>query len=132
MKVRELMTRDVVTIGRNDTLAAADELMKTKRFRHLPVMEERRLAGMLSERDLFQAALSTAMNFGQKAQMEFLKTIRVKEVMTDEVVTIGPEADVQEAARLLLERRIGSLPVMEGGKLVGILSETDLLKVIAG
>ena len=71
MKVRELMTRDVVTIGRNDTLAAADELMKTKRFRHLPVMEERRLAGMLSERDLFRAALSTAMNFGQKAQMEF-------------------------------------------------------------
>ena len=52
--------------------------------------------------------------------------------MTDEVVTIGPEADVQEAARLLLERRIGSLPVMEDGKLVGILSETDLLKVISG
>jgi CBS domain-containing protein len=132
MKVRELMSRDVATIGRNDTLAKADEVMKTRHFRHLPVVEEARLVGMLSERDLFHAALSTALNFGQKAQTEFLKTILVKEVMTDEVVTIGPEEDMKEAARLLLERRIGSLPVVERGKLVGILSETDLLKVIAG
>jgi CBS domain-containing protein len=132
MRVRELMTTDVATIGRNDTLAAAGELMRTRRFRHLPVVEENRVVGMLSERDLFRAALSTALNFGQKAQQEFLKTILVKEVMTDEVVTIGPEAEVKEAARLLLERRIGSLPVLEGGSMVGIVSETDLLKVIAG
>jgi CBS domain-containing protein len=132
MKVRDLMTRDVTTIGRNDTLAVAEELMKTRRFRHLPVVEEKRLVGMLSERDLFHAALSTALNFGQKAQQEFLKTILVKEVMTDEVVSIGPEAEVKDAARLMLDRRIGSLPVLEGAKLVGILSETDLLKVIAG
>jgi CBS domain-containing protein len=96
------------------------------------VVEEGRLVGILTQRDLFHAALSTALNFGQKAQKEFLKTVVVKEVMTDEVRSIGPGADVKEAARLLIEHKIGCLPVVENGKLVGILSETDLLKVIAG
>ena len=132
MKVRELMTTDVATIGRNDELTIADDIMKMKRVRHLPVLEEGRLVGILTQRDLFHAALSTALNFGEKAQKEFLKTVVVKEVMTDDVRTIGPDADVKEAARLLIEHRIGCLPVVENGKLVGIVSETDLLRAIAG
>ena len=132
MKVRELMTTDVATIGRNDELTIADDIMKMKRVRHLPVLEEGRLVGILTQRDLFHAALSTALNFGEKAQKEFLKTVVVKEVMTDEVRTIGPDADVKEAARLLIEHRIGCLPVVENGKLIGIVSETDLLRAIAG
>jgi CBS domain-containing protein len=132
MKVRELMTTNVETIARNDELTIADDIMKMKRLRHLPVLEEGRLVGILTQRDLFHAALSTALNFGEKAQKEFLKTVVVKEVMTDDVRTIGPEADVKEAARLLIEHRIGCLPVVENGKLVGLVSETDLLRVIAG
>jgi CBS domain-containing protein len=132
MKVRELMTTDVATIGRNDELTIADDVMKMKRLRHLPVLEDGRLVGILTQRDLFHAALSTALNFGEKAQKEFLKTVVVKEVMTDEVRTIGPDADVREAARLLIEHRIGCLPVVENGKLVGIVSETDLLRVVSG
>jgi CBS domain-containing protein len=132
MKVRELMTKDVATVGRNDELNIADDVMTMKRVRHLPVLEEGRLVGMLSQRDLFHAALSTALNFGSKAQKEFLKTVPVKEVMTDEVLTIDPNADVKEAARRMIEHKIGCLPVVENGKLVGIVSETDLLRVIAG
>ena len=132
MKVRELMTTDVATIGRNDELTIADDIMKMKRLRHLPVVEEGRLVGMLTQRDLFHAALSTALNFGEKAQKEFLKTVVVKEVMTEEVLTIDPGADVKEAARLLIEHKIGCLPVVENGKLVGLVTETDLLRVIAG
>jgi CBS domain-containing protein len=132
MKVRELMNADVATVGRNDELTIADDVMKMRRVRHLPVVEEGRLVGILTQRDLFHAALSTALNFGEKAQKEFLKTVVVKEVMTDEVVTIDPSADVKEAARLIIERKIGCLPVVEKGKLVGIISETDLLRVIAG
>jgi CBS domain-containing protein len=132
MKVRDLMSTDVATIGRNDELTIADDIMKMKRLRHLPVVEEGRLVGILTQRDLFHAALSTALNFGEKAQKEFLKTVVVKEVMTDEVRTIGPDADVKEAARLLIEHRIGCLPVVDNGKLVGIVSETDLLRAIAG
>lgn len=126
------MNADVATVGRNDELTIADDVMKMRRVRHLPVVEEGRLVGILTQRDLFHAALSTALNFGEKAQKEFLKTVVVKEVMTDEVVTIDPSADVKEAARLIIERKIGCLPVVEKGKLVGIISETDLLRVIAG
>jgi CBS domain-containing protein len=132
MKVRDVMTTDVATVARNDELTIADDIMKMKRIRHLPVVEEGRLVGILTQRDLFHAALSTALNFGEKAQKEFLKTVVVKEVMTDEVRTIEPGADVKEAARLLIEHKIGCLPVVDQGKLVGILSETDLLKVVAG
>ena len=132
MKVRELMTTDVATIGRNDELTIGDDIMKMKRLRHLPVVEEGRLVGMLTQRDLFHAALSTALNFGEKAQKEFLKTVVVKEVMTDEVLTIDPGADVKEAARRMIEHKIGCLPVVENGKLVGLVTETDLLRVIAG
>lgn len=126
------MTTDVATIGRNDELTIGDDIMKMKRLRHLPVVEEGRLVGMLTQRDLFHAALSIALNFGEKAQKEFLKTVVVKEVMTEEVLTIDPGADVKEAARLLIEHKIGCLPVVENGKLVGLVTETDLLRVIAG
>jgi CBS domain-containing protein len=122
MKVRDVMTTDVATVGRNDELTIADDIMKMRRIRHLPVLEEGRLVGILTQRDLFHAALSTALNFGEKAQKEFLKTVVVKEVMTDEVRTIEPGADVKEAARLLIEHKIGCLPVVDKGKLVGILS----------
>jgi len=132
MKVRELMTTDVTTVGRNDELTIADDVMKMKRLRHLPVVEEGRLVGILTQRDLFHAALSTALNFGEKAQKGFLKTVVVKEVMTDEVLTIDPGADVKEAARRMIEHKIGCLPVVENGKLVGIVSETDLLRLVAG
>jgi CBS domain-containing protein len=132
MKVRDLMSTNVATLGRNDTLTLADDVMKSKRIRHLPVLEDGRLVGILTQRDLFHAAMSTALGFGEKAQKEFLVTVPVKEVMTDEVVTIGPDEDVKSAARKMLELKIGCLPVVEKEKLLGLLSESDLLRVVAG
>jgi CBS domain-containing protein len=130
MKVAELMTTDVVTVGRNDELSVADDIMKMKRVRHLPVLEDGRLVGLLSQRDLFLAALSSAMGFGQKASREFLKSVPVKEVMTDELVTVEPSQEVKAAARLMIDRKIGCLPVVDGGKLVGLLTETDFVKLV--
>lgn len=129
MKVSELMSKDVKTIERNDELSIADDIMKMERIRHLPVVEGGRLVGMLTQRDLLHAALSTAMGFGQKASDEFLKTVPAKEVMTDEVITIAPSEDVKKAAQLMLERKIGCLPVVEGGKLVGLVTESDFVKL---
>ena len=130
MIVKELMTADVVTVGRNDELSVADDIMKMKRVRHLPVLDDGRLVGVLSQRDLFLAALSTAMGFGEKASQEFLKTVPVKEVMTtDEVITIGPSDDVKVAARSMIEHKIGCLPVVDDGKLVGLLTEGDFVKL---
>jgi CBS domain-containing protein len=129
MQVKELMTADVVTIGRNDELSVADDIMKMKRVRHLPVLEEGRLVGVLSQRDLFLAALSTAMGFGQKASQEFLKTVPVKEVMTGELITVAPSDDVTAAAHLMIDHKIGCLPVVDDGKLVGLLTESDFVKL---
>ena len=131
MKVRDLMSSGVRTVGRNDELTLADDVMTTERLRHLPVLEDGRLVGILTQRDLFHAALSTAMGFGQKAQKEFLGAVPVKEVMTDDVVTIGPDDDVRQAARVMVERKIGCLPVVENDELLGLLSESDVLRAVA-
>lgn len=130
MKVQELMTTDVVTIGRNDELSVADDVMKMQRVRHLPVLEDGRLVGVLSQRDLFLAALSTAMGFGQKASQEFLKTVPVKEVMTGDLITIAPSDDVTAAAHLMTDNKIGCLPVVDDGKLVGLLTESDFVQLV--
>ncbi|MDA0998896.1 MAG: CBS domain-containing protein [bacterium] len=131
MKVRDIMTTQVDTLDRNDTLSLAEDLMNMKRYRHLPVLEDGELVGIVTQRDLFLAGLSTAMGFGIKVKKEFLKTVLVKEVMVDEVITVAPDVDVRDAARLMLERQIGCLPVVEGGKLMGIISESDLVAMIA-
>ncbi|HXV59620.1 MAG TPA: CBS domain-containing protein [Vicinamibacteria bacterium] len=130
MRVEELMTTDVTTVERNDELSVVDDLMKMKRIRHLPVVEKGRLVGIVTQRDLFHAGLSNAMGFGEKARKEFLGTVVVKEVMTDEVVTVGPEEAVKSAAKKMLEHKIGCLPVVREGKLLGILTETDLVRLL--
>ena len=131
MKVMEIMSSPVETLDRNDTLSLAEDLMTMKRIRHLPVLEDGLLAGIVSQRDLFHAGLSTAMGFGKKAQKEFMRTVLVKEVMTEAVITIAPGAEVKEAARIMLEKQIGCLPVVDRGKLVGLVSESDLVRLVA-
>lgn len=123
------MSTEVTTIERNDELSVAEDIMKMKRVRHLPVLEEGRLVGLLSQRDLFLAALSTAMGFGQKASKEFLGTVPAKEVMSDEVITVAPSEDVKMAAKRMLDHKIGCLPVVEDGKLIGLLTESDFVRL---
>jgi CBS domain-containing protein len=131
MKISELMTRDVETLDRNDTLSLAEDLMKMKRIRHLPVTVDGELAGIISQRDMFHAGLSTAMGFGAKAKGEFLKAVPVKEIMTEKVITVGSGADVKAAAQLMLKKKIGCLPVVDSGELVGLISESDLIRIVA-
>ena len=130
--VRELMSRSVRTLGRNDKLSAADSLMRNERIRHLPVLdEEGRLAGIVSQRDLFFSALVQAMGFGTATHDRMLSTISVKEVMTENVVTTTPETLVTAAARVMVDRKIACLPVIDGEALIGILSESDVVSAVA-
>ena len=131
VKVKDLMTTKVSTLGRNDTLDLADNVMALERIRHLPVLDEQRVVGVVSQRDLFRSALAVALGYGERAQATLLKTIRVKEVMSEPAITIAPEATIKEAARLMIERKIGCLPVIDGGRLVGIVTETDILGYVA-
>lgn len=132
IRVRELMTRPVKTLGQNDKLSVADALMRTERIRHLPVVDEQgRVVGIVSQRDLFFSALVQALGFGSASHDRMLSTILVKEVMTDNVVTTTPDALVTAAARVMVERKIGCLPVIEGETLIGILSESDIVSAVA-
>jgi CBS domain-containing protein len=123
------MTSEVTTLHRNDKLSLADDLMTMKRVRHLPVLEDEsdELVGILSQRDLFRGALARALGYGEKAQRRMLDTLVVKEVMTNQVVTTDPDTALADAARTMLERKIGCLPVLEKGRLIGILTESDFL-----
>jgi CBS domain-containing protein len=85
----------------------------------------------VSQRDLFRNALAQALGYGKHAQRKILDTLSVKDVMATDVVTTGPETSLVEAARLLTERKIGCLPVVENGRLVGILTEGDFVAVVA-
>jgi len=127
--VRDLMSREVATLKRNDTLTVADDVMRLGRIRHLPVLADdgETLAGIVSQRDLFRGALARALGYGEHAQRKVLGTLLVKEVMTTDPLTTTPDTPLVEAARLMSERKIGCLPVVNEGRLVGILTEGDFV-----
>jgi len=126
--IREVMTPVVETLRRNDQLAIADDLMGSRRIRHLPVLDEDGLlCGVVSQRDLFRGALAKALGYGETAQKKLHSMLLVKEVMSTEVVTIGPHEPLANAARLMIENKIGCLPVVDGETLLGIVTETDFV-----
>src|SRR5690242_14895036 len=131
--VRDIMTSDVTTLKRNEKLTIADDVMQLGRIRHLPVLDDdgEQLVGIVSQRDLFRGALAQALGYGQYAQRKLLDTFSVKDVMGTDVVTTGPDTLLIEAARILMERKIGSLPVVENGRLVGIITEGDFVALVA-
>lgn len=131
--VRDVMTKDVATLDRNEKLAVADDVMRLGRIRHLPIIDEDgALAGIVSQRDLFHSGLLRALGFGTHAKEQALGLLVLKEAMKTDVVTIAPAAPLTEAAKLMLEQKIGCLVVVEGKKIVGILTESDFVKLALG
>jgi CBS domain-containing protein len=132
MLVRDLMQREVVTLGAEDRLDLADDIMRLGRIRHLPVVENGRVVGILSQRDLFRAAVSSLLQLRHAEEREWLARIPVRAVMTTEVFTIPPGATARAAVGVMLEKRVGCLPVVDAhGALVGLVSETDCLRHLA-
>ena len=132
LKVRDVMTREVRTVLRNDELGVADKLMKDERIRHLPVIDESGdVCAVVSQRDLFRGALLRALGYGSRAEETVLRQVVVKEAMSAELFTTTPETAVAEAARVMIERSVGCLPVLDAGKLVGIVTETDFVRLVA-
>jgi CBS domain-containing protein len=128
--VRDLMTPTVVTLGRNETLRSADDIMRLGRIRHLPVVDdEGALVGIVSQRDLFHSGLVRALGYGSHAQGRVLESLLVKETMHSEVQTIAPDAALTDAAKTMLERKIGCLVVVENGQIAGILTEGDFVRL---
>ncbi len=117
MRVAERMTPNPSVVRLGDSLAAARAIMQAEGLRHLPVVERKRVLGMITDRDLRQHA-------------EHLDETLVETVMKADPVTVSPHSTIEEAASLMLVRRIGCLPVIEEGGLVGIITTTDLLRAL--
>jgi len=119
LSVRDVMSTDLVTVTPPESARRAYELMRDRRIRHLPVVADGRLVGVLSDRDLRPVLLSPG-----------LAGATVGELMSENLTTIRPDAPVEDAASLLVVKKIGCLPVIDGPRLVGIVTETDLLAVL--
>lgn len=129
--VRDVMTKDVVTLERNDRLLVADDLMRLGRIRHLPVVDETgALAGIVTQRDLFHSGIEKALGHGY-TQRSAPDMVVVREAMKVDVVTTTPDTPLRDAARRMREREIGCLVVVDDGRIAGILTETDFVKLLA-
>ncbi len=131
MLVREWMTKDAITVGPQTSIFRAWDLMKDRRIRHLPVMDDGRLVGIVTDRDLRLVLPSPATTLEAYELNYLLDKITVSEVMTKDVITTAPSASIANAARVLLGKRIGALPVLAGPILVGILTRADALEALS-
>ncbi|MBI3455952.1 MAG: CBS domain-containing protein [Candidatus Rokubacteria bacterium] len=129
MLVRDIMQPKVTTIPPKTTLPEAVRLARERGIRHLPVVEGGELIGIVSDRDLKRAMASPATSLEAHELAYLLDRLTVAEIMTRAVITVGPMSPLEDAARLMVLERISALPVTEGGRLVGIVSETDVLQL---
>ena len=123
ISVADFMTKDLVTVRESDDLALAESLLKLAGIRHLPVVRAGRLVGLLTQRDLLRSGQSGAAS---------ARGVAVESIMTREPVSIAPSASLAQAARLMLDRKFGCLPVCgDDGTLVGIVTEADFVRFAA-
>jgi acetoin utilization protein AcuB len=131
MKVRELMTGAPITVAPDTPVFEARQIMLRERIRHLLVTESRRLMGIVTDRDIRLNLPSQATSLSVWEMNYLLARLTVDQVMTRSVIIIGPDLDARDAARLMLEHKIGALPVLDGEHLIGIITETDVLRAFA-
>ena len=131
MKVRELMTKDPLSVSIDTPVIDARRTMLEHRIRHLLVKDSGRLAGIVTDRDIRLNLPSPATSLSVWEINYLLARMTVGSVMTASVITVDPNRDAVEAARIMLDHKIGALPVVDGGTVVGIMTETDILRAFA-
>lgn len=130
LKAKDLMTTPVETLAPHDDIDLASMLMRLDRLHHLPVVDEGRLVGLISDRDILRAERSTMVGATKDEARRFNMKIRASEVMTDAVQTIAPDTSAVEAAQIMRERGFGCLPVVDDGEVVGIVTPRDYLGLV--
>lgn len=129
MLVHERMTRNPVTVNPGTPVADALRLMREKKVRRFPVVDAQgKLVGIVSDKDLLYASPSPATTLSMWEIPDLLARIKIEHVMTPDVITVAADTPLEEAARIMADRKIGGLPVLQDGTLVGIITETDLFK----
>lgn len=130
MRIEEIMTRNPSVVRPEDTLRTAIETMALIGCRRLPVVEAGRVVGIVADLDIREALNSPIVVREHWQDEELMNHATVAACMTPDPCRVTPQTPVIEAARLMRERRVGGLPVMEGDQLVGIVTETDLLDAL--
>lgn len=130
--VSEIMSRDVLSVEEDDTLVNLLASLKALRFRHLPVVDENRLIGLVTLTDLLGIASSNLLPHQGEQDRKLQEHLRVRDIMAKDLVTVSPDTSLQEAGVLLLKRGVGCLPVIDGANnVVGIVTASDFVKVVA-
>lgn len=130
--VSQMMTTDVLSVEETDLLSNLLESLQVLRFRHLPVTDGNRLIGLLTERDLLRLSASNILPHRAQQDEALLGRFRVRDVMVRDIVTVSPETPVAAAAKLLLDKRLGCLPVVNAAnELVGIVTSSDFVAAVS-
>lgn len=130
MLVRDWMSSKIMTVDENTSMMKAVRIMKDSKIRRLPVVKDKKLVGIVTDRDLKEASPSKATTLDVHELYYLLSEIKIKDIMTKSLIAIGPDESVERAAVLMLENKISGLPVVEDDKLVGIITETDVFRVL--
>lgn len=130
MKIKDIMTRELFFVRPNRNLDIVDDVMEWHDIRHVLVIDSHGyLLGVISQRDILRSAVSNQTNITQEDQKHLFSLIPVTEIMKTRLITTTPETPIHEAAQLLLENKIGCLPVLDvESKVIGIVSESDFVK----
>lgn len=129
MLVGERMSHPVITIPPSMPVVEALNLMQRQGIRRMPVVKDNKIVGIVSDKDLLNASPSPATSLSVWEMNYLISKITVKEVMTGQVIFVTEDTLIEEAARIMADNKIGGLPVMRGGSVVGIITETDLFKI---
>ncbi len=130
LKVNDIMTDDVFALNEEHTLFIARSLMENKHIRHIPVTDNNnKFVGLITHRDLLACSISLIAGIDQQEQDELYGSIRIKDVIKTDITTCNKDLDLCSAIKILLENKYGCLPVVQDGKLVGIVTEADFLKL---
>jgi CBS domain-containing protein len=132
MKIAEVMSRSLVTLTPEQTLRDAVELLRSKHIRHLPVVEDSKLIGIVTDRDVKRATPSLLSGVDRDEYDRVLDETKIAQIMTREPMTVTPETGLKAAVKIFIDRKVGALPVVSGSQLVGIITEIDLLRIFHG
>ncbi|HOE83902.1 MAG TPA: CBS domain-containing protein [Sphaerochaeta sp.] len=131
MIIERRMTRNPVTATPDMSIAEASNLMKQEKVHRLPVLDkDKKLVGILTEKDILYATPSPASSLSIHEMAYLLSKLTVKKLMSKNVITITKNTTVEEAARMMVDQDLSSLPVLDGDKLIGIVSKSDMFKIL--
>lgn len=130
MFVGERMSRPVISVSPEESINDVLAMFRKEHIRRAPVMKEGKLVGIVSERDLLNASPSSATSLSVWEINYLISKVKVKNVMTRKVITVDKDTPIEEAARIMADKKIGGLPVVTGDKVVGMITETDLFRIL--